>query len=183
MFGVFLSGHRPPWTAFPAPALGLVAAGSLASGFPGPPPTPSQPLPSDTPSPGTSPPAQDKGPAPSFFWFFVFWLCPHLWKFPCQGLNLSHSNDQTRSLTHCAAGELPACLGSQPPAPPRSRRLALTLHCRAPSPSPLPGGRLRSALPPVLRKQATRQGHNFLLLQRDLIFIQLPGGLLLTLGG
>lgn len=118
-----------------------------------------------------------------FFWFFVFWLCPHLWKFPCQGLNLSHSNDQTRSLTHCAAGELPACLGSQPPAPPRSRRLALTLHCRAPSPSPLPGGRLRSALPPVLRKQATRQGHNFLLLQRDLIFIQLPGGLLLTLGG
>lgn len=86
VFGVFLSGHRPPWTAFPAPALGLVAAGSLASGFPGPPPTPSQPLPSDTPSPGTSPPAQDKGPAPSFFLVFCFLAVPPPVEIPVPGV-------------------------------------------------------------------------------------------------
>ena len=41
---------------------------------------------------------------PTFFFFFCH--THGMWKFQGQGLNLCHSNDNTRSLTHCATRKL-----------------------------------------------------------------------------
>ena len=43
----------------------------------------------------------------SFLFCFGFGHSNGTWKFPSQGLNLRHSGDHTRSLTHCGTSELP----------------------------------------------------------------------------
>ena len=40
------------------------------------------------------------------FWGFFFSCTHSMWKFPGQGYHLSHSSDNTGSLTHCATREL-----------------------------------------------------------------------------
>ena len=55
-------------------------------------------------------PGELRGQMPGLSWMYFFFGCAHgMWKFPGQGLNQSHSSDNTESLTTRLPGKLQDC--------------------------------------------------------------------------